>query len=792
MRYYIDIEDSSGNRLGSGPITSMGRWRSTAKMDQAGDFAFSMPASDEQADIVAETRVARCYALLPGGWTEIGAGVIERIDTRIDDDGAVTLEVSGPDLLRELTYRSVGKLAIQAGGGAMTHAAAVAAAAAYAPSGWTGTAAGSPACDSLYGQFADESVLAALAAINAKSQTHFYAVGRALIFASAWSSSGVRAVQAQGDLAAETAAIVALSKQRDSWDLITRIVPYGAGDGAAQLTLAATTRTAPTGYTLDTAANVIRNDAAEALYGRRERRVDFKDITPLSSTTADVQAAANMLCDSALRTLALLSAPAEFYSLKLAECSTLLRPLQTVRLVYRDLAQRLDIDADLYILAATVEVDADGLRTTDVQVASVDRWPASDAAAVVEQLSQSKLYQVHPQRNGNLHTIAYTKHVDETEQAEFRFRFDDDVLALSRVTFDFAVLALESTVKTVALEQSTGGMISTSYTGSSGATSSSNSGTPSVADTGNASVATTSGQTGGTTTDSGGSGSTGSGGSSSTDSGGSGSTGSSGSGSTGSGGSGTSGGSGDLETDEPDGTDWSGGSHRHSTRVYDISSPSGAPVYLYQTGGTYYFGAPTGAGSKYIASEFVGNHTHAIDGHTHTVPSHTHTIGDHSHTLAAHSHTIPSHSHTMAAHSHTIPSHSHTLNQHTHNISHTHTISHTHDISHTHTFTPAVTTVYGIFRDSAANTFGLADLEYSVDGVTWFAFAPTVNGYTSLGDGWHRIDITALVMATGTFLPAAANNLLRVRRKATGATGKAATIDAQLNIRSIIQAIDYQ
>jgi hypothetical protein len=706
-------------------------------------------------------------------------------------------------LLRELTYRSVGKLAIQAGGGAMTHAAAVAAAAAYAPSGWTVTAAGSPACDSLYGQFADESVLAALAAINAKSQTHFYAVGRALIFASAWSSSGVRAVQAQGDLAAETAAIVALSKQRDSWDLITRIVPYGAGDGAAQLTLAATTRTAPTGYTLDTAANVIRNDAAEALYGRRERRVDFKDITPLSSTTADVQAAANMLCDSALRTLALLSAPAEFYSLKLAECAALLRPLQTVRLVYRDLAQRLDIDDDLYVLAATVEVDGDGLRTTDVQVASVDRWPASDAAAVVEQLSQSKLYQVHPQRNGNLHTIAYTKHVDETEQAEFRFRFDDDVLALSRVTFDFAVLALESTVKTVALEQSTGGTISTSYTGSSGGSGTASTGAPSDNNSGEAT-----GGTGTPSNDNSGA-ATGSTGTPSDNSSGA-ATGSTGTpsdnssgaatGSTGTPSKDESGGSGDLETDEPDGTDWSGGSHRHTTRVYDISAPSGSPVYLYQTGGTYYFGAPTGAGSKYIATEFVGNHTHALDGHTHTLNSHTHSLNSHTHSLNNHSHSLNSHTHSLNNHSHSLNSHTHSLNSHTHSLnshthslnSHTHTISHTHDISHTHTFTPAVTTVYGIFRDSAANTFGLADLEYSVDGVTWYGFAPTVNGYTSLGDGWHRIDITALVMATGTFLPVAANNLLRVRRKATGATGKAATIDAQLNIRSIIQAIDYQ
>ncbi|MBP8294185.1 MAG: hypothetical protein KAX65_15520, partial [Caldilineaceae bacterium] len=90
------------------------------------------------------------------------------------------------------------------------------------------------------------------------------------------------------------------------------------------------------------------------------------------------------------------------------------------------------------------------------------------------------------------------------------------------------------------------------------------------------------------------------------------------------------------------------------------------------------------------------------------------------------------------------------------------------------------------------NTFALADLEYSVDGATWYAFAPTVNGYTSLGDGWYRIDITALVMAAGTFLPLSANNLLRIRRKSTGATGKMATIDAQMNIRSIIQAIDYQ
>ena len=99
--------------------------------------------------------------------------------------------------------------------------------------------------------------------------------------------------------------------------------------------------------------------------------------------------------------------------------------------------------------------------------------------------------------------------------------------------------------------------------------------------------------------------------------------------------------------------------------------------------------------------------------------------------------------------------------------------------------------MYGVYRDSPSATFALTDIEYSMNGSTWYAFTVGVNGYASLGDSWHRVDLTALVQNATTLRPLASNNKLQIRRKAAGSTGKRATIDAQMSIRTIIQAIAY-
>ena len=179
----IDIEESDGTKLGSGPIVSASQWRFTARMDKAGNFSFTTPANDPKAQVVAKKRIARATALLNGRRVEVGAGIIDHIEREPQSDGTVQLVVSGDDLLRELSYRSVLRLKLQSGGSAISQAAALALTESYAPSGWNFIADEAPGNNLVYGSFNGETVLAALIKIAEKSESHFVrAADRLLVF----------------------------------------------------------------------------------------------------------------------------------------------------------------------------------------------------------------------------------------------------------------------------------------------------------------------------------------------------------------------------------------------------------------------------------------------------------------------------------------------------------------------------------------------------------------------------------------------------------------------------------
>lgn len=483
LDFYIDIEDSSGAKLGSGPLQSVTGWQYVARMDRAGTIKFDISATDPQAEFVANRNIARAYALLDGTWQEIGAGVIDTIETVPGNEGRVRLSVSGLDLIRELSYRSVHNLQIAdyvVPPFGYTHAGALALIEAYAPAGWTFTPAVSPDNDYVYGRFGGESVLAALVWLAEKTQTHFYrAAGRELVFTSQTSDAGVRAIQAFGDLAAETCAITSLARTVDTNGLLTRIYPYGSGQGRARLTLAATSRAAPTGYTLDAANNYIQHTAAHATYGLIDYpNIEFKDIGPVSNSDDDLEAAADMLFDVALEELTRRATlpTQETYTLTIEGCSQLLRPMQTIRLVYRDPDQGIDIDEDLIILEATWEVNTKGVRTSKLVVSTDDRWPESDASAAAERAVQGRLFMALPQLNANSYVMSYSKSVDATYNAEFRFRFGLEVAQLNQVTFEFQILSLEATVaggastSSGASSTSSSGASTTSTSGQGGAT----------------------------------------------------------------------------------------------------------------------------------------------------------------------------------------------------------------------------------------------------------------------------------------------------------------------------------
>lgn len=134
--FWVDIEDSAGTRIGRGPLRAS-QFRHVSRLSAAGEFSFVVSAADLNLSALAEKRVAMCkYIDRAGDLQTFGGGVIDKIVRTVQEDGSLVITVSGNDLVRELSYRSVGALDLTGGGGAgVTDAPDQVMA--FAPAGWT-------------------------------------------------------------------------------------------------------------------------------------------------------------------------------------------------------------------------------------------------------------------------------------------------------------------------------------------------------------------------------------------------------------------------------------------------------------------------------------------------------------------------------------------------------------------------------------------------------------------------------------------------------------------------------
>lgn len=286
---------------------------------------------------------------------------------------------------------------------------------AFAP-GWS--FAGGPYYSSTtngtFAVFAGETVLAALVKVAEWARERFRrGPGRTI----QWlrddePSSGVRAVWRVDTVAAEGAAevclITALSEEKDTYGLISRVIPGGAGNGGVGVTLADTSLSAPAGYTLSTADNYIKRDDLEAgthpdfsgLSLRIERVVSFPEIRPADGSAARDVAASDQLFTAALNYLQQHDELHKFYRLTVSGCKTRLRPGETIRVIYRkvvDGVTLVDIDEELLILEARLRIDQSGWFTTGLDVATVDRRALNDAVLFTKKLEQATAYRAHAQ-----------------------------------------------------------------------------------------------------------------------------------------------------------------------------------------------------------------------------------------------------------------------------------------------------------------------------------------------------------------------------------------------------------
>lgn len=499
MRFWIDVEDASGVKQGSGPIAAALHWRSVKRLDRAGEFSFEMPATDSRASLVTSRRVARCYAIINGAVAEVGAGTIDSVSVRIPEDGQPLLVVGGPDLLGELrrptldlrggswpTFDEVDDAPYD-----MLHDwANVKLSSAWALADEAGSTIGSGAAvtgTDVYAKFVHESVLAGLISVAQATGEHLrLGTGRVVEWVNSWTDSGIHAVYgAPSPVAVESrteiAQIAGIEKITDSQDIVNRVFLYGAGEGHNRMDLTAVdmwpdgtaigagsgpfSRTIDgvlyylvkdtTTATIDNSFYCLQDNASDTTYGANEMALAFKNIAPISNTAADVTAAANQLLRSGFEWLKTRSNPQAFYRLALAGVQGEVKVGETVQVTarrYVDGQAAINIDAALNVLEATTEVSNDGLRTVAMVVSTTERQPNDDSSVVVDRLAEAVVSQAHQQTGPAGWTENHIDWMDDTTGADFYFWLGEEIVQVQQIMLRFRVDELRSNVKTTAEE----------------------------------------------------------------------------------------------------------------------------------------------------------------------------------------------------------------------------------------------------------------------------------------------------------------------------------------------------
>lgn len=351
-------------------------WRKTKRLSKIGGYQVTLALANLRYIEAWHKRIINVYYMSSGSPRRLlGTGIIDAKNINISIGKPQFIEISGPDLLAELSYKLIYGTSL----GALSLVSGV---------GWQLAVSRQP--PTVNGDFFGETAFASLVSLSEMSGENFrLGINRTIQWiGKQYVHCGLRALKNVGlNQDPKTCLILDLKKESDSSDLITRLYPYGSGGVDSRLSILNSTEE-HAGYHINRELNYIEKATTVNEYGLIESEQRFNEVSIDEQSEQD---AANQLLRAAVAHYEKFSQVYESYDLNLAGVNINVNAGELIRVVYRQVFNNtliLNINRDFYILEVTEEIDNQGRFKTSLKVANMPRWPVTESSFVINKLRQ--------------------------------------------------------------------------------------------------------------------------------------------------------------------------------------------------------------------------------------------------------------------------------------------------------------------------------------------------------------------------------------------------------------------
>lgn len=457
-RAVIEIWSADGSqRLGEGPLEPQS-YSITRLLDGPASIVCDLPATPRALELIQPKRrlVLKVWDTDDSSPRE-AAGIIEAIGLKDTSDGLI-MTADSIDLLTTLRWSSTllgytveADTVSQAVDDLLTLA------------GGTFTRSGDVS-NVITARFDGASVLKALQHIAQQQGIHFRqgSTPDTLEIGTFGASNGLRIVNASEVQAAleyndQILLIEDFTKLTSSEEMVNWLMPLGAGDGDAKLTLENSTRTTP--YTIQSLTLpdgrtgwYIEDTASQTAHGVTIQKVGkLGEITPISNSAAAIEAAANALYDASAAWLQRYKDPYESFSLTVVKPRTNILPGDKIHVRYKGILETdagaltyVNINGDFFILSVA---EAYGPRGTQLKlkIANVDRYEVDNAQVVIGALEEIRVNNLSIAPTFNHYVLKDAFEIADGFNAEFRLVITNAVQSVTRVVLRIQTAPFRST-----------------------------------------------------------------------------------------------------------------------------------------------------------------------------------------------------------------------------------------------------------------------------------------------------------------------------------------------------------